>query len=235
MDKILKDPKRGLYCFDWDKIGEDLAISGISAYDNFFYIELNITPCQYLHTWWGSPDTIHEDCIRDKEQQVAYVGNMRAMVYMSEQIFQLSEYGENIIQKRSRIHEQQMDIFSPTFLSGMLRKSLLEDEVSFLQYGQEEHYEFYNYELPIPKPSSWSNYPSEENPLAFYKFGSVEINLSQDLIIWQRETYSILDLVGDVGGLFDGLRYLFAVVVAPFSSFALQSKLLASFFKFKPS
>ena len=128
-----------------------------------------------------------------------------------------------------------MDIFSPTFLSGMLRKSVLEDEVSFLQYGQEEHYEFFNYELPIPKPSSWATYPTEENPLAFYKFGSVEINLSQDLIIWQRETYSILDLVGDVGGLFDGLRYCFAVIVAPVSSFALQSKLLSSFFKFKSS
>ena len=68
VDKILKDPKRGLYCFDWDKIAEDLTIAGISTYDSFRFIELNLTPCQYLHTWWGNPDTIHEDCIRDKEQ-----------------------------------------------------------------------------------------------------------------------------------------------------------------------
>lgn len=30
LDKILKDPKRGLYCIDWEKYGEIVKIWGIS-------------------------------------------------------------------------------------------------------------------------------------------------------------------------------------------------------------
>ena len=59
--------------------------------------------------------------------------------------------------------------------------------------------------------------------------------MSQDVVYWNRQTYSSLDWIGDVGGLYDGLRYLFGMIIAPYSSFALQSKLLVSFFKFKPS
>lgn len=60
----------------------------------------------------------------------------------------------------------------------MLSKSTLEDESSYLQYGQEAEYEFYAYELPPPKPSSWNDYPTPENPLGLFKYGSIEINLS---------------------------------------------------------
>ena len=104
-----------------------------------------------------------------------------------------------------------------------------------MQYGQEDEYEFYNYELPPPKPSGWIDYPTPENPDGFYKFASIEINMSQDLISWHRQTYSSLDWIGDLGGLFDGLRYFFLLVITPFTSYGLQSKVLSTFFRVSPS
>ena len=43
--------------------------------------------------------------------------------------------------------------------------------------------------------------------------------------VTERQTYSILDLLGDVGGLNDSLRLIGASLVSPFASFALNSKL----------
>ena len=71
-----------------------------------------------------------------------------------------------------------MENHSPTYLGGKLRRTVLEDETAFLQYGQEDEHEFYNYELPPPKPSGWIDYPTLENPDGFYKFASIEINMS---------------------------------------------------------
>lgn len=79
-----------------------------------------------------------------------------------------------------------MENTAPTFLEGKMLKSILEDESSYLQFGQEVEYEFYTYELPAPKPSSWIDYPTLEEPLNLFKFGSVEINMGQDLRTWNR-------------------------------------------------
>ena len=103
-----------------------------------------------------------------------------------------------------------------------------------MQYGQEEDFEFYAFELPPPKPSSWNVYPTRENPDGLFKYGSIEVNMSQDLSIWNRQTYSLLDYIGDLGGLLDGLKSLCAIIIAPFSTFSLQSLLLTTIFRYRP-
>lgn len=55
--------------------------------------------------------------------------------------------------------------------------------------------------------------------------------MSQDLKTWQRQTYSVLDFIGDLGGLLDGLWYACAVTIAPFSSFTLNEVILTTIFK----
>ena len=67
-------------------------------------------------------------------------------------------------------------------------------------------------------PSSWSTYPTKDNPESPYKFASWYIRLNPDLVVVNRETYGFLDWLGDIGGLFDGLRYLFGWIVAPLAS-----------------
>lgn len=43
------------------------------------------------------------------------------------------------------------------------------------------------------------------------------------MTFWSRQTYSSLDFLGDLGGLYDALRLIAQTIVAPFSSFALKA------------
>ena len=91
LNSIMSDEGRGLYCLDWEKLGEILEIWGISQYDDFQYIELVMTPCQYIHDWLGwDGDSIDPDCVWDKQAQMDYVGNMMARVYIEDQVFQVN-------------------------------------------------------------------------------------------------------------------------------------------------
>ena len=49
-----------------------------------------------------------------------------------------------------------------------------------------------------------------------------------------RQSYALLDYVGDVGGLIDGLNYLFAFLFAPFWKFKFSTQMLTSLFRDGP-
>ena len=67
LNSILSDPKRGLYCFDWEELSDTLEIWGVSQYEDFRYVDFALVPCNYNHTTAGYvDDVIHEDCIWDK-------------------------------------------------------------------------------------------------------------------------------------------------------------------------
>ena len=68
----------------------------------------------------------------------------------------------------------------------------------------------------------WINYPTKDNLNRDYKFGGIEFNKSQDLEHWNRNTYSFLDFLGDLGGLYDALKFVCLALVTPFSSLALR-------------
>ena len=57
----------------------------------------------------------------------------------------------------------------------------LEDEIDFLQYGQQDTGTFYHVIDNVPSPSSWRDDLST-NPDGRYKFASAEINLNQDVL-----------------------------------------------------
>ena len=101
--------------------------------------------------------------------------------------------------------------------------------------GFSEDYEFIEYNHILPVASSWNKYPTKENPSRRYKFTSYEINLSADKKVINRETYSLLDWLGDVGGLIDALRYLCKFIIGPVTSFSLQATLLSKLFRQRPS
>ena len=64
-------------------------------------------------------------------------------------------------------------------------------------------------------------WPTEDDPFLEYKFGSMWLELSQDLTTIERETYNALEWLGDVGGLFDMLQLIGSKLVSPFSALAL--------------
>ena len=92
---------------------------------------------------------------------------------------------------------------------------------------------FYSYVDSLDqKISSWNIYPTKENPNTRFKFTSVELNLNKDIDQINRQTYSLLDWLGDAGGLLDALFFIGEAIVEPFSVFALQSKLVSLLVKF---
>ena len=55
--------------------------------------------------------------------------------------------------------------------------------------------------------------------------------MSQEKTFIERETYSLLDWIGDIGGLFDGLCLLASKLIAPIAAYAMRFELLSQTFK----
>lgn len=66
----------------------------------------------------------------------------------------------------------------------------------------------------------YSNWPTKGDP-SHYKFNGVWLELSSSLTTIERQTYSLLDWLGDVGGLFEGLNVIGAYILAPIASYAM--------------
>ena len=54
-------------------------------------------------------------------------------------------------------------------------------------------------------------------------------------MIINRETYSLLDWLGDLGGLVDALYIICMAIVSPIVSHKLRADLLSKVFRFRPS
>ena len=78
----------------------------------------------------------------------------------------------------------------------------------------------------VTQSSAKDDWPTKLNSSNLYKLTSFWIEYGKSLTEIERTTYSILDLLGDVGGLFDGLRILCKLLVSPFAVFAAQSFML---------
>ena len=68
-----------------------------------------------------------------------------------------------------------------------------------------------------------------------FKMSSFWIEHGPDLHGIERQTYSLLDWIGDVGGLLDGLKIVGSFLVAPIAAFSLRSELLSTVFKSAPN
>ena len=115
--------------------------------------------------------------------------------------------------------------------------NFLEDETSYLRYsGQSDIERFYSvWGLSHAIPSSWSTWPTADQPEAKYKHASLNINLSPHLVKWSRSTYSSLDYLGDLGGLYGSLHFVVGIILAPLSSFTLNSHLFSTIHRVKPA
>lgn len=114
-----------------------------------------------------------------------------------------------------------------------MQRNLLEDETQLFQFGYADEKEFYSYEMGLPQPSAWNKFPTKEQPLTRYKFSSLEVWFGQDSLTINRQTYSALDWLGDIGGLLDSLYIIGAVFMSPFAYFTLQINLLTKMFRFR--
>ena len=56
-----------------------------------------------------------------------------------------------------------------------------------------------------------------------------------DIIHHSRQTYSLLDLLGDCGGLLEILRMICSALLTPFVNFSFSMTLASTFFRMKKS
>ena len=64
------------------------------------------------------------------------------------------------------------------WISGLFHRNVIEDETDFLQLGQEDEYTFHTYTTYPPQPTSWTDFPTEENPGSYYKYASFDLEIS---------------------------------------------------------
>ena len=63
-----------------------------------------------------------------------------------------------------------------------------------------------------------------------FKIHGMNLKLSSQVNIIERKTYNLLELLGDVGGLYDALMIIGSALVAPVSAFKLRTELLSKMF-----
>lgn len=138
LETYKSNPNRNLYCFDWDELGDLLGIWGVTfdevSYQRFEYV---LVPCNYVHAEIEpTDDFVPDECIPDREEQMKYLGNLKMVIYTTEQEFNQEGYGDETIVTRSRFWTRQIDQTKPTWLDGRMLFNQLEDEIAYLQYGQ---------------------------------------------------------------------------------------------------
>lgn len=126
--------------------------------------------------------------------------------------------------RQSKLLNNQFTKSTPVWFNFQIQTKEIADETQFLQLGNSEDREFNSYIPEItPLYSAWTSFPSPTNPNGLYKYASFEVNLNKDLHQTNRQTYSILDLLGDCGGLMDILFAMGDFLINPFSIYAARS------------
>ena len=85
-----------------------------------------------------------------------------------------------------------------------INKNLLSDEVNLFNLGQTDENEFETITFSSSMASHSNTWPTKDDRLTFILQG-VRLKLSQEQTVIERSTYSLLEWIGDIGGLFDGL------------------------------
>ena len=146
-------------------------------------------PCNIKLTAFGAEDDrIGPECQADLQKQIDYLGNMNMLVYFNTATFQQDEFGNQRIDRQSTIRNIQVDQFRANFIFGWIQTKQLQDEITYIQYGDQEELEYYEIEYSSPRPSAWSQFPSADNPNAGYKFSSINFQFDTDMQIIERST-----------------------------------------------
>ena len=157
------------------------------------------------------------------------------LIYFNQESFNQDEYGEYRIMRQSTIQNVQVDEYRPNYIFANIWKNQLGDEIELLQWGEEEELDFNHIEFDPPRPSAWGRFPTTDEPDNRYKFSSIAFKFIQNSKVIERQTYSLLEWLGDIGGLFDALKLIGAALVAQIAGFSMEAQLLNAIFRFVAS
>ena len=66
--------------------------------------------------------------------------------------------------------------------------------------------------------------------MTWYKFSGISMMLDQDSTVIERQTYSCLEWLGDLGGLYDAMRLIGLSIVYPVAFFAMKAEIVMQAF-----
>ena len=89
---------------------------------------------------------------------------------------------------------------------------------------------FYDYAVGRTEISLYADWPTEEDPFRVYKFTGAWVELGTKLKVVARSTYSMLDWLGDIGGLLGMLQLLGGIVLGPFARLSMKIHLIRTIF-----
>lgn len=145
-------------------------------------------------------------------------------MHYNRQRFNPTAFEKGRITNESVIANRQFDHRIPNFFHNLVTMQEVEDEIHYFQFGQFDHFELFDMKLDISHPSSWIDFPQR------YKFTGVEILFDFNLEIVNRQTYDSLQLLGDVGGLQQGLSWIGIILVSWYSRLNYQGHLVSKLF-----
>ena len=145
-------------------------------------------------------------------------------MYYNDEILITDSFGNESIKRFSKIMNTQINEEKPSYFSFDLQTTHLEDETDLVQFGNTDEIYFNSPLLKrdgdfFIKDSSFKHYPT------YYAFFFMSVNVSPDVPKVRRKTDSLLDWLGDWGGLLDSLYFIADILLSPLSAYMMKSKL----------
>ena len=88
---------------------------------------------------------------------------------------------------------------------------------------------FFTLEFKNNQKSSWNLYPH------YYKFMSIHLQLTSDINKIERQTYDLLDYLGDIGGLIEIIYYGTRAMIFPFAAMRMKALLVTRLYHLSAS
>ena len=110
----------------------------------------------------------------------------------------------------------------------------IEDETDLIQYGQKEETDYFGINPLELKKDGWKQ-DLLVTPEGTYAFADAFFIPGDVLETTTRQTYSVFDWLGDIGGLHDSVFLIMEAVLRSYQGFFQANLLLSSLFRFKPS
>jgi hypothetical protein len=103
-----------------------------------------------------------------------------------------------------------------------------------IQVGQSEKDTFYELLMQQQLASAWND-DLDIDPRGDYTFGRVIIDQENSIYKINRQTYNLLEWLGDIGGLLDAMLFIAQLALWPFYNFNVSSYLTERLFRKKSS
>lgn len=155
---------------------------------------------------------------QDRAATKAYLSSPQLVILSNSERFDSGDFTSECIVKESILTLAHIDKSQANIMQASIRQHFLEDEISFIQYGQFTPYDFFTFETSAFEASDIN------------KIVGLKILRQFDTETIHRETYDLLEYLGDVGGLMGLLCSIGMWMVGWFSTFMAKGYFISKLY-----